>query len=73
MIDDISARFAATLAAVISPIIRIVRKMLRAWASINFRYCCSNAYLATQRHEPLIAVGWSQMANDWEEQWRKYG
>ena len=48
----------------------MIRLLRRCWYSLNFRYCMSNAYLATQRHEIIAAVGWSQLASDWQEQWR---
>lgn len=44
----------------------------RTWASLNYRYCKSNEYLASQRHEVLQAVGWSQQANYWNEEWNKW-
>lgn len=50
----------------------ITRWWRRTWASLNYRYCKSNAYLAAQRHEVLVAVGWSQQAADWNEEWNKW-
>ena len=42
----------------------------RLWASMNYRYCSSNAYLAVQRHEIIEAVWWNRQANEWQNQWR---
>ena len=49
----------------------LLRFLSRCWHSLNYRYCMSNAYLATQQHKILEAVGWSQLASDWQDEWRK--
>lgn len=44
--------------------------LARLWCSLNYRYCMSNAYLASQRHEIIEAVWWAQQANTWQDKWR---
>ena len=41
----------------------------RLWCDLNYRYCCSNQYLAVMRHEVLEGVYWSQQANYWHNKW----
>lgn len=48
----------------------MIRVIRRLWCSANYRFCMSNAYLASQRHETLVAIGWSQNAGDWLDKWR---
>lgn len=46
------------------------RLLLKWWCSLNYRYCKSNAYLATQRQEIIEAVWWNRQASEWQDQWR---
>lgn len=43
----------------------------RTFASINYRHCKANEYLATQRHDIIEAVWWARQANTWQNEWRK--
>ena len=45
--------------------------LLKLWASLNYRYCCTQQYLKTQQHDILDAVYWSRQADYWQKEYLK--
>ena len=46
-----------------------MRWLKRVWASLNYRYCMTERYLAAHRGEMLVAVQWERSAWEWRQQW----
>lgn len=50
---------------------RLILWWLRKWYSVNYRFCMTEAYLASQRGENLMAGEYQTRAAAWElEYWR---
>lgn len=43
------------------------------WYSLNYRYCITEAYLASHRGETVVSADWAEMASSWQLKYLMHG
>lgn len=47
--------------------------LLKWWYSLNYRYCMTEAYLASHRGEGAVSADWATTASGWQLKYYMHG